>query len=273
MDEKEKKRDELTQEAAASAQPQAELLLTMTGQETEEKPQGEEATPAPGSGGGGGGTVTPPTGGTWYGSGDGIAGRYYPDAPGYTDPYQQDLRDAMAAYRTSQKPFTYYYTSDPNYQQYAQVYAREGRRAAQDAVGQVSARTGGLASSYAASAATQAEQYYAQQLADKVPELRQLAYQMYRDELSQRQAQVEFYTGLQDRDRSWFVTSQLEPYYQERSFDYGVYRDGVADAHWQQSFDYQKERDAVADSQWRENFNYKKQRDRVADEQWQMTHW
>lgn len=271
MDEKEKKRDELTL-AAASAQPQAELLLTMTGHEVEEKPLGDEVSPAPGDGGGGG-TVTPPTSGTWYGSGDGIEGRYYPDAPRYTDSYQRELSDALEAYRVSRQPFVYHYANDPDYLQYAQVYAREGRRAAQDAVGQVSARTGGLASSYAASAATQAEHYYAQQLADKVPELRQLAYQMYRDELGQRLAQVELYTGLQDRDRNWFVTSQLEPYYQERSFDYGVYRDGVADRHWEQDFEYQQQRDAVADSQWRENFNYKKQRDRVADEQWQMTHW
>ena len=87
--------------------------------------------------------------------------------PGYGgDPnalYQDYLarRDAMG-------PFNYDYASDPLYQNYARQYTNAGKRAMEDTLAQVSARTGGLASSYAGSAAQQAYNRYMTELGNVV---------------------------------------------------------------------------------------------------------
>lgn len=71
--------------------------------------------------------------------------------------------------------FSYDVNSDALYQQYAEQYARMGKMASSDVMGQAAAMTGGYGNSYAASAGNQAYQSYIQQLNDKVPELYQLA--------------------------------------------------------------------------------------------------
>ena len=73
--------------------------------------------------------------------------------------------------------FRYSTKTDPLYGQYRKTYLREGQRATQNALAQASAATGGRPSSYAVSAATQAGDYYASQLSDKVADLYQMAYQ------------------------------------------------------------------------------------------------
>ena len=71
--------------------------------------------------------------------------------------------------------FSYDVNSDALYQQYAEQYARMGKMAMQDTMGQAAAMTGGYGNSYSASAGNQAYQSYIQQLNDKVPELYKLA--------------------------------------------------------------------------------------------------
>lgn len=66
--------------------------------------------------------------------------------------------------------------NDVSYQAYKQIYTDAGNRAMNDTLGQVAARTGGLASSYATSAAQQSYNNYMQQLAAMVPQLEQQAY-------------------------------------------------------------------------------------------------
>jgi hypothetical protein len=114
-------------------------------------------------------------------------------------------------------PFTYDYTKDPVYQQYADQYTQAGDRAMQDTLGEVSARTGGLASSYAGAAAQGSYDSYMQQLAAKVPELYQLAYSMYQNEGDNRLANLGMLRGLQSDDYSQYNT--------DRAYNYGVYSD------------------------------------------------
>ena len=71
--------------------------------------------------------------------------------------------------------FSYDVNSDALYQQYAEQYARQGKMASADVMGQAAAMTGGYGNSYAATVGNQAYQSYIQQLNDKVPELYQLA--------------------------------------------------------------------------------------------------
>ena len=104
--------------------------------------------------------------------------------------------DSPNDYTAPEKPtFSYNLESDPVWQAYKKQYTREGQRATQDALGTTAASTGGIPSSYATAAATQAGDYYAAQMTDKVPELYQQAYNRYLNELSQWNADRNFGYG------------------------------------------------------------------------------
>ena len=141
-------------------------------------------------------------------------------SPSYTNRYQSAMDQAANAL-LNRKAFTYDPANDPTYQQYADSYTRQGKQAMEDTLAQVSARTGGLASSYAGTAAQQTYNGYMSALADKVPELRQLAYQMYMDEGDTMRQNLDLLQGLE-------------------ATEYGRYRDSVADDQRQQAFDYEK---------------------------------
>lgn len=109
------------------------------------------------------------------------------------DPYRSqygDQIDAALKAVNGRGPFEYDYRTDPAYQAYAKEYAREGRRASEDTLGQFAAMTGGVPSTAAMTAAQQAGNYYAAQTADKIPELYKLAYDMYLSEGDQLQQRL-----------------------------------------------------------------------------------
>lgn len=87
----------------------------------------------------------------------------------------QDIKNNIKDYGE----FSYDVNSDALYQQYADQYARQGKIASADVMGQAAAMTGGYGNSYAATVGNQAYQSYLQQLNDKVPELYQLALDRY----------------------------------------------------------------------------------------------
>lgn len=105
----------------------------------------------------------------------------YGDPNGYDAQYRSTLNGLL-----NYKPFSYDVNADPLYQSYKQQYTRNGELAMRDTLGQVSARTGGLASSYATTAANQAYNGYMQALSDKIPDLYQIAYQQYMDEYNRK---------------------------------------------------------------------------------------
>ena len=94
------------------------------------------------------------------------------------------IYEQYLAQKNAMGPFKYDYASDPVYQQYARQYTNAGKRAMDDTLAQVSARTGGLASSYAGGAAQQAYNKYMTDLDNIVPQLEQIAYNRYRDQQS-----------------------------------------------------------------------------------------
>lgn len=95
------------------------------------------------------------------------------------------------------EPFSYDVNSDPLYAQYKEQYTNNGQLASQNTLAQVSARTGGLASSYAGQAAQQTYDQYMQDLNSKIPELYQLAYSKYLQEYSMAQDAAEL-SGTQN---------------------------------------------------------------------------
>ena len=181
----------------------------------------------------------------------------------YNSQYQARI-DALTDAILNREAFVYDKETDPLYQQYKESYTRGGQRGMQDTLAQVSARTGGLASSYAQSAAQQTYNNYMAALADKVPELQQLAYSMYMDDIAMDRADLDMLMGLDNTDYGRWSD--------DRNFNYGAYRDSVADAQWQQNFNYQQAQNALAQQNWQSQFDYQMAQDALAQQNWQ-TQW
>lgn len=151
----------------------------------------------------------------------------YEDAPQYVNKYKDQI-DSLTQQILNREAFNYDAEKDPTYQQYRDTYTREGKKAMEDTLGQVSARTGGLASSYAGTVAQQSYNDYMTKLSDKIPELRQLAYSMYQDEGNRQRQNLEMLTALEQGDYAKYA-DLLAQYNTDRNFDYGAYRDNVSD--------------------------------------------
>lgn len=176
--------------------------------------------------------------GTWNGVAE-FPAFSYENAPEYTSQWDQIIKD-LAGGILGREDFEYDYTEDPNYQQYRDAYTREGERAMVDTLGEVAARTGGMASSYATSAANQANNYYMSALADKIPELRQMAYEAYLQGIQGQRDDLSMLLGLESMDYEKYLNS-LGQWNTDRNFDYGIWRDQVNDERYEQETDYSKQ--------------------------------
>ena len=157
--------------------------------------------------------------------------------------------------------FSYDPETDPLWAQYQNAYARGGQRAMQDTLGQMAARTGGLASSYAGTAAQQSYNNYMSQMADKLPELQQAAYQRYLGDYSRAK---DLY-GI-DSD---LLQMTLGQYNADRNFAYQQARDSVADQQWNAQFGYQAGRDMVGDQRYATEWQHGLDREAVEDQRYE----
>lgn len=147
--------------------------------------------------------------------------------------------------------FSYDVNTDPLYQQWSQMYQREGDRAMRDTMSEAAASAGGM-NSYAITAAQQANNYYGSQINDKIPELYELAYQMY---LGEKESKVQDLGLLQQLDETQYsrYRDTMADWKNDRDFAYGVYRDNVGDQQWQDNFNYTQfvnDRDFAYTSDW-----------------------
>ncbi len=99
----------------------------------------------------------------------------------YADEYLEEINQSINELR-NRKEFSYDPNEDPVYLAFKNKYTLEGNRASRDTMANYSALTGGYANSAAVTAGAMANQYYAQQLSNKIPELAQQAYQRYYDD-------------------------------------------------------------------------------------------
>ena len=161
--------------------------------------------------------------------------------PGEYQSQWQDKLDELLGKIQNREPFQYDLNGDAFYQQYKDRYIQQGKQAMMDTIGQAAALTGGYGSSYAQTAGQQTYQGYLQGLNDKIPELYQLAldvydregqdlydqlaltgdrenqdYRRYRDDLSDYNAEL-------DRIWSQYVTERdtdYDRYAEERDYGY-----------------------------------------------------
>lgn len=209
----------------------------------------------------------------------------YGPAPQWENTEYQRQRDE-ALRRAQNLRFSYDPESDPVWQAYQKQYRREGQRAMQDTMAEAAMRTGGLANSYAVSAAAQAGNYYAAELSDRLPQLYNDAYQRYLAEFQRQLGISDQYAGFDQTEYGRYA-DQLGQWNKDRSFDYGLYRDRVGDARyadelaydraWNEenrdySRSYQAHRDAISDQRYDQQ--WAQQLREYADQQnWKATEW
>ncbi len=208
-------------------------------------------------------------------------------APTYSSQYTGQIDQALNELLNKSGNFSYNYENDPLWQQYKESYQREGDRGLENAMAQATALTGGRMNSNAMMVGQQAQNYYNSQMNDKIPELQQIAYKQYLDELTNarnnvntlQNVEAQNYAKYQDqlaqfntdrefgyrqtqdknnynyqnyRDTQNYDRSVLES---DRNYDYNLWQNQNALAQDKRNFDYQVGRDAVADSQWQKNFD------------------
>ncbi len=198
----------------------------------------------------------------------------YGKAPEWEGSEYQQERDA-ALRRARDMEWNYDPNTDPVWQAYQKQYRREGQRAIQDTLGRYSQLTGGLPSSYAASAAAQAGNYYAAQLSDRLPQLYQDAYQRYLDEYKRLMGLSDQYAAFDTTEYNRFDDS-LGQWNKDRSFQYGLNRDAVEDARYADETaynrNYRAQRDAVEDQRY--DREWAQQLREYADQQgWKAAEW
>ena len=185
---------------------------------------------------------------------------------GGTSPYERKKQELLSEL-TNMKDFSYDAEQDALYGQYKKQYLREGRRAGEHTLGEAAALTGGRASSYAVTAASQAEDNYAAKLADKIPELEAAAYQRYQKEFDRKKAALDAVSAL---DREYY--SRQRDALSDQRYDaetaYKKERDALSDSRYDAETAYKKERDALSDSRYDAETAYKKERDSVSDRQY-----
>ena len=182
------------------------------------------------------------------------------DSPLLNSQYQAVLDAANKV--TSRADFSYNPATDPLYQQYADSYTRSGQRAMTDVLGQLAARTGGMASSYAGSMAQQTYDNYMADLANKIPELYQTAYKMYADDLDRDRQDFNMLYGM--------YTDALGQYNTDRNFAYNQYRDTVGDARWNLQNRYSADRDLISDRNAERNWQHQLEREGVEDQRYEQ---
>ena len=113
------------------------------------------------------------------------------------------------------------WTQGDQYKALADRYGLQGQMSMQDVLGQISSRTGGLASSYATTAAQQQYNQFMSQLED-------VARQMYSSDRSDLLDKANMYRQLGKDDYGKYL-DDLSQWNTDRNFQYGAYRDSVED--------------------------------------------
>lgn len=145
----------------------------------------------------------------------------YEAAPSYENRFQQRQQELLDA-ALNREPFSWSKETDPQYGSYKKTYLREGERATADALAKASTASAGRPSSYAATAATQAGDYYAAKLSDVIPTLYQQAYERYLKDYQMKLSDLEAVNNQEQLDYAKYL-DRLGQFNTDRSFAYNSY--------------------------------------------------
>lgn len=135
--------------------------------------------------------------------GIGMPGLSLPDY----DPQYDEQIDELLNKLLNREEFTYNSEEDPLYQQYKELYTKQGQLAMEDTMGVAAGLTGGYSSSYSEAVAQQQYNAYLQRLTELMPEFYDRAYGKYRDEGTDMK---DLYGMYIDRDQVDFQRYQQE---------------------------------------------------------------
>lgn len=154
----------------------------------------------------------------------------------YENPYQSEIDRLLGELNSAQ--FTY----DPNNAQaqaLTQRYTEAGQQAMENTLAQVSARTGGLASSYAGAAAQQQYNNYMQGLDDSLAALEQQAYQNWLTEQDALRSDLSLLASLGAQGEN--------SYWNALNYDTALrqYQDDMAYRNWEQAMTEKQYQDSL----------------------------
>ena len=157
-------------------------------------------------------------------------------------------------------PFKYDFNADPMYQMYKDRYLQQGRMAMQDTMGDAAALTGGYGNSYAATAGQQAYQSYLQGLNDRIPDLRDFAYNAWLNEGDRMNSHLSILQGLDESDYARY-RDKVGDYRDELTYYYNRFGD-MTDREYNRYLNdaaaWEKDRDYWFNKwTWEQDFNYK----------------
>ena len=133
----------------------------------------------------------------------------------------------------NRKAWEYDIENDEAYKAYRDMYTREGNRAMEDAIASMSGQTGGYVNSAALTAGGQAQNYYMQQLADRIPELQANDYNRYLGEQELLRRALDAVVGVSDDYYSkLYETSRADRNAINSAFDTN-YNRNVTEREWQ----------------------------------------
>ena len=130
----------------------------------------------------------------------------------YSDEIERILNDILG-----REEFNYNMSSDPLYEQYKEQYMLNGKKAMLDTVGNSLALTGGYNNSYAQSVGNQVYDDYLLQLNDIALDLRDRAYDEYKDEGDKLVSDVSLLRSLDGDDYEKYL-GELQRYYDDGNY-------------------------------------------------------
>lgn len=218
--------------------------------------------------------------GSYSGGGDGMKGQYSPTyvkpnkaaensnvdalfnkfneayknpAPTWTPRYEAEIQGLLSDI-SNRKGFSYNMNEDKMYQQYRDQYIREGQRAMKDTAAQTAALTGGYGSTYGAIAAQQGYDNYLAALNDRVPQMEQMAYGRYTDELADKYNQLGAYQTEENRLYGQYMDA-LGQYNTDRNFAFGSMQAAMDQNNHENEFDrslFESDRNyGLTEEQWK----------------------
>ncbi len=167
----------------------------------------------------------------------------YEDAPEYSNKYKSQIDDLTRQILGSSYEE---WAKGGDYAALQKNYTQAGQRAMQDTLGQVAARTGGLASSYAGAAGQQTYNNY-------MTQLEEAAREMYAADLSRQRMDLDMLMALEQGDYGKY-RDLLGQHNADKNFAYGMYQDA-----WTQR--YRLGRDNVEDMDRADNKAYGREQD------------
>ena len=196
-------------------------------------------------------------------TGNASATRYQP----YKNEYSGAQNEILQAIMNPPK-FSYDAESDPFYQILKEQAQINGTQAMEETVGQISARTGGIASSYAGVAGQQAYNGYMDNLNGQIPTLRDHAYSQYTNEQNAQRANFAMLQGMESTDYGRYMDG-IGIQNSDRNFAYQAGQDGQAQDNWLAQFGYGQQQDAQSQANWQKQFGYGQQQDAQSQANWQ----